>query len=274
MIRFKLLLLIGIMICLHTANGGAYQDPPERGYWWYETPPKQEEKKELKQTPEISAPEIPDYTPQQMMVMDPDMLKEYAEKVTKEAIRVPSEKNVKRHYLVQDLIRRKARAFTNVSEMVWQKHPELTTAKDNPITAPGRNALTKAQVEERRKELNHARKEFALLYLRSDTCKFCRAQDQIMPHVVSRLEWQVKPINIDTNPNLANKLGVETVPTLILISKGSQDFFPVTTGVASVTEIESHLFRAIRLLRGETTPGNFNLYDFQKGGGYDVQIGQ
>jgi len=269
MIRLKPLFLIGIMICLHTANAVAYQAPPERGYWWYETPPKQEEKKEVEQTPEI-----PDYTPQQMMAMDPDMLREYAEQVTKEAIRVPSEENVKRHYLVQDLIRRKARAFTNVSEMVWQKYPELTTAKDNPITAPGRNALTRAQVEERRQELAQARKEFALLYFRSDTCEFCRAQDQIIPHVVSRLGWHVKPINIETDSTLANKLGVETVPTLILISKGTQDFFPVTTGVASVTEIESHLFRAIRLLRGETTPDNFNLYDFQKGGGYDVETQQ
>ncbi len=266
MIRLTPLFLIGVMICLYTADAAAYQDPPERGYWWYETPPKQQEK-----TEEEPPPEIPDYTPQQMMTMDPDMLKEYAEQVTKEAIRVPSEENVKRHYLVQDLIRRKARAFTNVSEMVWQKYPEMTTAKDNPITAPGRNALTRAQVEERRQELAHARKEFALLYFRSDTCKFCRAQDQIIPHVVSRLGWQVKPIRIETDTTLANKLGVETVPTLILISKGSQEFFPVTTGVASVTEIESHLFRAIRLLRGETTPDNFNLYDFQKGGGYDVE---
>ncbi|WP_020678080.1 conjugal transfer protein TraF [Geopsychrobacter electrodiphilus] len=266
MIRLKSLFLIGVLICLRTTNATAYQNPPERGYWWYETPPKQEE-----QTEEEQSPTIPDYTSQQMMVMDSDKLKEYAEQVTKEAIRVPSEENVKRHYLVQDVIRRKARAFTNVSEMVWQKYPELTTAKDNPLTAPGRNALTRAQVEERRQELALARKDFALLYLRSDTCEFCQAQDQIIPHVASRLGWKVKPINIDTDSELAKRLGVETVPTLILISKGSQEFFPVTTGVSSVTEIESHLFRAIRLLRGETTPDNFNLYDFQKGGGYDVQ---
>lgn len=264
MIRLKPLFLIGVMVCLHTASAVAYQNPPERGYWWYEIPPKEEiEKKET--------PKIPDYTQQQMMVMDTDKLREYAEKVTKEAIRIPTEKNVKRHYLVQDLIRRKALAFTNVSELVWQKHPELTTAKDNPITAPGRNALTRAQVEERRKELSQARKDFALLYFRSDTCKFCQAQDQIIPHIAVRLGWQVKPINISTSPVLADQLGVETTPSLVLIRKGSKDFIPVTTGVASVTEIEAHLFRAIRLLRGETTPGNFNLYEFQKGGGYDVQ---
>ncbi len=269
MIRFNSLLLISVMICLYTANAAAYQDPPERGYWWYETSPKKAEKKQEKQIPEI-----PNYTPEEMLVMDPDQLKEYAEQVTKEAIRVPSEENVKRHYLVQDLIRRKARAFTNVSEMVWQKYPELTTAKDNPITTPGRNAMTRAQIEERRQELARARKDYALLYFHSQNCQFCQAQDQILPHVISRLGWHVKPIDIDESPGLAGQLGVETVPALILISKRSKEFFPVTTGVASVTEIESHLFRAIRLLRGETTPNNFNLYDFQKGGGYDVETQQ
>ena len=257
--------LIGIFVCfLQTTIAFAASHSPDRGYWWYEKPPKQEEKKNNVQ------PKLPNYTVEQMMIMDPDKLREYAEQVTKEAIRVPTEENVRQHYLVQDLIRRKARAFTNVSEMVWQKYPELTTAKDNPLTTPGRNAMTKAQVEERRRKLAQSQKDYALLYFHSQDCQFCQAQDQILPHVVSRLGWHVKPIDIDDNPGLAGQLGVETVPALILISKESKDFFPVTTGVASVTEIESHLFRAIRLIRGETTPDNFNLYDFQKGGGYDV----
>lgn len=261
-------LFLAGFFCLVTQVLAAYQEPPKRGYWWYETPPKEEEQKK-----EEAAP-LPDYTPQQMMEMDPDMLKEYADKALKEAIRVPTEENVRRHYLVQDVIRRKARAFTNVSELVWQKYPELTTAKDNPLTTPGRNAMTRAQIEERRQKLAQAREEFALLYFRSNSCAFCQAQDQILPHVTSRLGWQVKPIDIETQPQLAARLGVETTPTLILIRKGSRDFFPVTTGVSSVMEIESHLFRAIRLMRGEITPENFNLYDFQKGGGYDVQVRQ
>jgi len=240
-------------------------DDPKRGYWWYERPPQEKEKKDGE------TPAIPDYTVDEMMSMDPDRLREYAEQVLEEAVRVPTEKNVRRHYLVQDVIRRKALAFVNTSEMVWQKYPELTTAKDNPLTTPGRKALTRAQVEERRRKLAEAKDEFALLYFRSDSCSFCQAQDAIMPHFISRVGWQVKPINIEDNPDLAARLGVETTPALILIRRGSDDFFPVTTGVASVMEIEKHLFRAIRLMRGEVTPENFNLYDFQRGGGYDVQ---
>ncbi|ORJ61308.1 conjugal transfer protein TraF [Geothermobacter hydrogeniphilus] len=261
-------LLAGCLCLVAVQALAAYQEPPRRGYWWYETPPTKTEKKEEEPPP------LPNYTVQQMMEMDPDMLKDYAEAVTKEAIRLPTEENVRRHYLVQDIIRRKARAFTNVSELVWQKYPELTTAKDNPLTTPGRNAMTRAQIEERRQKLSQAREEFALLYFRSYSCAFCQAQDQILPLVTSRLGWQVKPIDIQANPALADRLGVETTPTLILIHKGSQDFFPVTTGVASVMEIESHLFRAIRLMRGEISPENFNLYDFQKGGGYDVETRQ
>jgi conjugal transfer pilus assembly protein TraF len=38
--------------------------------------------------------------------MDPDRLRDYAETVKKEAVRLPNEANVRRHYVVQDLIRR------------------------------------------------------------------------------------------------------------------------------------------------------------------------
>lgn len=266
--RVATLLLLFVLV----HNGQAFaKEKPDRGYWWYETPPKKEAKEDK---PEAKQPAIPEYTTEELMTMDPDKLKDYYETVTKEAVRLPTEENVTRSYRVLDVIRRKTRAFMNVSEMVWQKNPELTTARDNPVTAPGRRAMTGVKMEERRQKLAEARSQYALLYFRSDTCPFCNAQDQIMPYLVSRIGWQVKPIDIDSNANLAAKLGVSTTPSLILIRKGSQDFFPVTAGVASVEEIEQHLFRAIRLIEGATSPENFNLYDFQKGGGYDVQARQ
>lgn len=266
--RLAMLLLLLVLVQVGQARA---ENKPDRGFWWYETPPKGEAKEEQ---PEAKQPAIPEYTTEELMTMEPDKLKGYYETVTKEAVRFPTEENVTRSYRVLDVIRRKTRAFMNVSEMVWQKNPALTTARDNPITAPGRRAMTRVKGEERRQELAAARSRFALLYFRSDTCSFCQAQDQIMPYLVSRIGWQVKPIDIDTNRQLAAKLGVETTPSLILIRKGAEDFFPVTAGVASVEEIEQHLFRAIRLIEGTTTPENFNLYDFQKGGGYDVQARQ
>jgi len=260
-----------LLLVLVQSGQAKAENKPDRGFWWYETPPKEEAKKDKPETPQ---PTVPEYTTEELMTMDADKLKGYYETVTKEAVRLPTEENVTRSYRVLDVIRRKTRAFMNVSEMVWQKNPALTTARDNPITSPGRRAMTRVKGDERQQELAAARTRYALLYFRSDSCSFCEAQDQIMPYLVSRIGWQVKPIDIDANAQLATRLGVDTTPSLVLIRKGSQDFFPVTAGVASVEEIEQHLFRAVRLIEGATSPENFNLYDFQKGGGYDVQARQ
>jgi conjugal transfer pilus assembly protein TraF len=263
----------GIIVCslLLSASAGAriYGEDVQTGWWWYEDPPKQEqiagEKTPLK---------TPVYTLEQMTNMDTDQLREYAEQVLKEAVRDPSEANVRHYYIVQDVIRRKAQAFTNTSEMVWQKYPELSVAKDDPLTAPGRKAVTRQRLTEQEQVLAQSRDDFALLYFRSEGCPFCREQETILQYFMDKYGWQVKPIDIDRQPKLASRFGIVTTPTLMLIQRGSPDYLPVTAGVASVSEITAKIFRGIRLLRGETTPDNFNLYEFQEGGGFDVQAGR
>ncbi len=70
---------------------------------------------------------------------------------------------------------------------------------------------------------------------------------------------------------MAAQLGVERTPSLILIKKGNDDYIPVSTGVTSLEDVEDRLYRGIRFLSGQTTPQNWGLYDFQKGGGFDTR---
>lgn len=261
---------IGVVMILVSSVSGAdvYRKDGQRGWWWYEDPPPIHNEEKAPQ------PSLPAYSPEQMWTMDSDQLREYAEAVKKEAVRLPSEENVRRHYVVQDVIRRKAVAFANASEVVWQKHPELSVAKDSPLAAPGRKAVTREKVEERERVLANGKERFALLYFKSESCSFCQEQDGILGYFQDRFGWTIKPIDVDKQPGLANRFGVQTTPALLLIQRGSQDFIPVTAGVASASEIEAKLYRGIRLLRGEVSPENFNLYDFQKGGGFDVETGR
>ena len=64
---------------------------------------------------------------------------------------------------------------------------------------------------------------------------------------------------------------MEITPTLILIQKGNQDYLPVSAGVISADEIEDKAYRAVRLLKGDISPEEYSLYEFQKGGGFDVK---
>ena len=246
-----LLTSTGIVLLLASTVFGAdlYRKEPQKGWWWYENF-KQEDKPGEK--PE--QPALPSYPPEELWTMDPDRLREYAEEIKKEAVRLPSE--------------------ANASELVWQKHPELSVAKDSPLATPGRNAVTREKVVEREQVLVDHRQDFALLYFTSAGCPFCQEQDTILRYFQDQFGWTVKPIDVDQNPILASRFDIQTTPTLLLIQRGSKEYIPVTAGVTSASEIESKLYRGIRLLRGDVTPENFNLYDFQKGGGFDVETGR
>ena len=250
------------------AAGRVYREDSQTGWWWYEDPLKPERKEEG-----VSS-RVPFLTMAQMTEMETDRLREYAEQVLKEAVRDPSEANVRQYYLVQDAIRRKALAFTNASEMVWQKYPELSIAKDDPLAAPGRQAMTRRRLAEQERALAGAKDDFALLYFHSEGCPFCREQEVILHHFIKRYGWQVKAIDVDHQPHLASRFGIASTPALALIHRNSPDYFPVTAGIASVSEVAAKIFRGLRLLRGETTPDTFHLYDFQRGGGFDVGAGR
>lgn len=263
----RVALLAGVLIALsQPVLAAVYGGESRRGWWWYEDPPKQEEKKEPE---EKEAGRLPSYTPQELWSLHPDAFQEYAEAVKKEAVRDPSEGKVRSYYQVQEVARKKALAFANASEYVWQKYPELTVAKDYPVASPGRNALTRRQVEEREEVIRSAREDFALLYFHSGSCPFCVEQDAILGYLLDRFGWTVKRIDVDREPAAAERFGIATTPALLLIHRGSPDYLPVSAGVASASEIEEKLFRGIRLLRGDVGPEDFNLYEFQRGGGFD-----
>lgn len=206
--------------------------------------------------------------------MHPDQFLELAENVKKQAVQRPTEENVKNYYEVQEVARKKALAFTNVAQYVWQKYPELSTKKDYPITTPG-NLSRVAQISnERQRKLQESRNDFAMVYFSQHGCSYCAEQGKILEWFSKTTGWQVKEVNIQENPGFASKFNIETTPTIILIQKGKPDYFPVSAGVISSEEIEDKTYRAVRLLKGEITPEEYSLYDFQRGGGYDIKKGR
>lgn len=257
---------LGLLLLLSSsALAAVYGGEAKRGWWWYEEPPKEEAAKALGE----EEPSLPSYSPEELRTLHPDAFHEYAEAVKKEAVRDPSEAKVKHYYEVQEVARKKALAFANASEYVWQKYPQLTVAKDYPMATPGRNALTRQQVEERARVIASAREEFALLLFHSPDCPFCVEQERILAFFTDRFGWTVKDIDVDRTTGAAERFGIETTPTLLLIHRESPDYLPVAAGVISAAELEDKLYRGIRLLRGQTGPTDFNLYEFQRGGGFD-----
>ncbi len=250
-----------------------YYRDSKRGYWWYEKEP--EKPKEERDDKKASAdqkkvPSLKDYSKEQLWNMHPDDFKALRDEFLKKAVQLPSEENVREFYIVNDIARRKALAFTNVTGYVMQKYPDLSVNKDYPVAAPGMNALTKQKTEEIEKVIRNSQDDFGLIYFYSPTCQYCIEQDSILYFFLKKYGWDIKRVDVNTDSRLVGRFGVSSTPYILLVYRNSPDYIPVSAGVISMAEMEDKLYRGIRLLKGEISPEEYSLYEFQKGGSFDV----
>ena len=244
-----------------------YYYDAKHGWYWY----KKEPSAEIEQDSELEVQviHIPDYTYDQLWNMYPDRFQELLKKSMKIAVQQPSEKNVLRYLIYQDIARRKSTAFAGVIQYVGQKHPELSNADVYPITTPGRVALADMKSGEIDQKIREVSEQFALIVFSQAGCTFCEAQDSILQYFIRSYNWTVRTIDIDERPAFSARFGIEQTPTIILIKKRSKDFLPVATGVISLSELKTKVYRSIRIMLNETKPEQWFMYEFEKNRGSD-----
>ena len=188
----------------------------------------------------------------------------------KKAVRRPTPENVEEYYYVQDVARRKALAYANVSQYVMQTNPQLSVDKDYPTVIPGQNALVRIErggdEGEDRARQGRLRPHFLLLaHLR-----VLRGAGADHPVLREGVRLGDQKDRSHPGATLADFFNMTIVPSILLVYRNSADALPISSGVISVMEMEDKIYRGVRLLAGEITPQEFSIYDFQKGGAFDV----
>lgn len=273
-----ILFAIALVIALSSAVNADYYSDSKQGWWWYDRDKKQEETDEEKVPNEAPKqkrkakkyPSLKEYTYEQVWDMDPAEFKELFDGFRAKAVRRPTENNVKEYYQMSEIARKKALAFTNTSDYVWQKYPELSVKADYPITSPGMIAKSSMEKKERKQVLQQNRDNFALVVFTKPGCSYCEAEDKILKWFSSNTGWVVKRVDITQQSGMAARFGITITPTLIMIQKGNQDYTPISAGVVTAEELEDRTYRTVRLMRGDTTPDQYSLHEFQRGGGFDT----
>jgi conjugal transfer pilus assembly protein TraF len=254
-----------------TATMKSYYSDAKDGWWWYKTPPPAEEpqqeeaqlmpepEKTPQQKPSRRLPSLADYTKEQLWYMHPDDFQELLKDFLKKAVQYPTPENVREYLYMQDIARRKSAVFTNVSQYVIKTTPELNILKDSPVSAAGIKAVYDASREEKENFIRQQKDDFAILYFYSPTCKFCKIQEDANKGFIAKFGWEIKRINILNFPDVAEKFGVKSTPTLYLIYRyNSSDYIPVGIGHTTTKEMVDNVYNGIRLLKGEVTPENLN----------------
>jgi conjugal transfer pilus assembly protein TraF len=235
----------------------------KQGWYWYQKDPEKKKPKEL--APKRELPNLEDYSYKQLWDMYPDDFQELLNTFMKKAVQTPDEKTVMDYLIMQDIARRKSLAFASVMSYVDQKHQELGTQSVYPITAPGQSAVVAIKVREQEETILSARNEFALIMFTSQGCDFCESQKSILEFFINKYGWPVRSMDIDQYPDMAARFDVTMTPTIIMVDKESGKSMPISVGVISMSDLAQKLYRSIRFMRGEITPQQWFMHDFEKG---------
>ena len=77
-------------------------------------------------------------------------------------------------------------------------------------------------------------------------------------------------MDITVERRLASRFGVTKTPFILLVHADTPDYIPISEGVVSMAEMEENLYRGIKILKGDLKPEDYSIYEFQKGGSFDV----
>jgi len=251
---------------LKPANKTFYENK-KHGWYWYEKEP--ELLKDNKTPKPDKIINLNTYTYKDLWNMYPDNFQELVELTKKKAVQYPTEDNVKDFMMLQNIAGRKARAFAGVFTYVAQSSENMTIKDVYPITQPGQRARNINIMQEKNSVISTSKENFALIMFVSEDCNFCQAQIPILQYFTDNFQWPVRLINIDKNPSAAARFNIAVTPQITLVYKKTGDYISISSGVISLNELKTKLYRSIRLMSGEITPQQWFLYEFEKNKGTD-----
>lgn len=259
--------LAAVLVLVSAAAGAGAENPEKKGYWWNKVEPAAET--------EAPKPEHPDLGPPpadpQLEAMYPKDVEKLIEDYRDYALWKMTPEHVSWYYRLQDFARRRSTAFMNVTEYVMLTQASMNVNTDYPENTPGLTAHATAMQQEIDGVLKAHSGDAALVMLSRQGCPYCGAQRNILRYFSQRHpDWEIREFDIDRQPEVKAKFSVDYTPTTVVIFKGGdKQWFPVSVGVDSVSGIEENVFRAIRLMKGETSPETFTLQQYQQGGVMD-----
>ncbi len=237
----------------------------KQGYWWYQDCPSEETSEDNEEYPDPG----PLPAASALMKMHPKQLEKIHEERKQWAIYAQTPEAVKDYYVVTDVIRRKSLAFTALSKYVMMTNPELNSKSQYPVVNPARKVATQVRDTEVQTLINSHRGEYAMAFFTSRKCSYCPVQRSILNFFQDVHGWDIKEIDIDDNPSLALRFNVNSTPMTMIVERGSERWMPVSVGVESLPDIQSGVYRAIRMLTGQISPSQYLLDESNEGGFFD-----
>lgn len=227
---------------------------PDRGFNWYPDPAT------VAPPPKPKAPPPPQAAKPPKKLNEIDNIKDLGKEVDRlrdVAIMTPTENNVLAYLRAKKFVLDKSSMFADVHRRVVWKSPEV----DYNVVSPQANfAQSDMRIQYNRDSaslMNRLAKTHGLLFFYRSDCNFCHIQAPVLRMLQDRYNVEVLAISGDGGPIaqfpnarpdngigrfVTNGVGIETYPSVFLVSKDQKQVVPLGAGVMAMDEIVDRIF--------------------------------
>jgi conjugal transfer pilus assembly protein TraF len=229
------------------ASEGFFDQEGRKGFYWYERAIAIEEEEFFQQ------PATDTFTYEDLWLINPETFKTVLNNRFNLAIQTPTRDNVYRYLQIQDVAKRKSKAFAGVMGMVSQTHPEFSGRNITTMPESGKKAYYRIKNQELHNLLKDGQKNFALIVFESSGCGYCIAQRPIIEAFQAGSGWSVRYIDIDENRQLSAKYNIDTTPTIMMLSRQRKALIHIAKGVVALADLQETVARTVSYISGQTT---------------------
>jgi len=263
MINLNTLYIFVVVSCFSISVLSANEE--KRGWYWYAEIKKTEQLEERMELP--PPPPLSD-----IMQMHPDDIAGLIDNYHKQFVWRPTEENAVNYLTIQDAARRKSLAVSAVQQIAIKTHPEYDASKDYPLNNVGNTTYLSNRKSEIEQRLWSENQNYGFIYFSQRSCPYCPTQTDILNLYSEKYGWQIKQIDIDERLDLATRFNITYAPAILLIKRDSPLWQPVSTGLATLPQLEESAYRSIRLLNNEIDPSQYFMLETDHGNAFDPAL--
>lgn len=140
-------------------------------------------------------------------------------------------------------------------------HPNDVNHKDNPINLYGRKIRQQEEQKVQEEKIAELADKIELFFVFSSDCPYSTQAAPVISQFTQKYKIETEALSTNGeksqyfkthfNQELVNMLGIESVPSLILVTKDGKTRFELARGAVSFSELEEKLLLAYEILKDQ-----------------------
>jgi conjugal transfer pilus assembly protein TraF len=138
--------------------------------------------------------------------------------------------------------------LVHASEMANFTNPEIADVTEFPTNVYANKIKRVAENREKIEIVKEFAKKFDLLLFASPDCAYCKAFTPVITNFAKEHGFTLETASLNSSEGkIAQRLGINAVPTLVAVAKDGKRLFELSRGLSSLSELESNVVLAKNL---------------------------